>query len=237
MAAPTLTFGTLKGQIQRELDLESEDFIDSTEMIDTFNEAVRECESHIHTLGLESVYFKRRAFLTLTNASNLVDLPSDIYDYKILRIVWAESGKLYTVKRQRLDISYEDMENERVMGSSSNDFYTYDVHYSTIASGPQLYLTPAARETTSTKAVIYYIRQANQMSADATLFDLPTSSINYVKKYVKYRAYYKEGHPNTNEAKLDLDEARKQMIETLATMVPDGDSTLEKDMSHYEEMS
>lgn len=237
MSAPTITFGTIQSQIEREVDLEDEDFITSAEFIDAMNEGVREAEAHIHKLGLEDIYFKRRAFLTLTLDSNEVPLPADIHDYKIIRIVWADGTRVYTVRKMRLDRHYEDMEDERVNGSNSNDYYMYEILYDTIANGPKIYLTPKARETTSTKMVIFYIRQANRMVDTTTVIDLPTSALNYLKKYVKWMAYFKEGHPSTGEAKEERDKAENLMVSTLTNMVPDNDSIMEKDLSTYDEMS
>lgn len=237
MAAPTLTFGTLVSEIERELDLEDEDFIGSQEMIDAFNEGVREVEAHIHKLGLEDIYFKTRGLLSLTNGSNEVQLPSNIHDYKIIRIVWAETARVYEIARLRKNDHYLKMEDERLNGSNSSDYYRYEILYNTANSGPMIYLVPAARETTATKAVIYYIRQAQRMASTATLVDLPTSAVNYLKKYVQWKAYFKEGHPSTAEAEKERDLARNLMIETLTNMVPDNDSVIEKDLTTYEEMN
>lgn len=237
MAAPTLTFGAVVTEIEEELDLEDEDFITSTEFIAIMNEGVREAEAVIHKLGLDDIYYKTRGLLSLTSGSSEVQFPSNIHDYKILRIIWAEQNKVYEVKRNRSNQNYLQMEDERINGITSNPTYTYDVLYNTANSGPMIYLTPAAQETTSTKAVIFYIRQAQRMAATSTLVDLPTSALNYLKKYVIWKAYFKEGHPNTAEAKLERDAAKQTMIETLTNMVPDNDSVIEKDLSTYYEMN
>lgn len=228
------TFGELKDQVDREVDLQSEDFMGSQEMIDAFNEAVRECEAHIHKLGLEDIYFKSRALLSLTSGSAEVAFPSDIYAFKILKLIYAATNRVFTITRLRKDISLEELEDVRVNNSqSSTPAYQYTILNAT-AGSPKIYLSPPAQETSTTTVVCWYIRKANRMVDDDTICDIPAFE-SYIKKYVAWKAYFKEGHPNTPEAKNSLDEERNLMIQTLEGMVPDNDTVLEKDLSHYEE--
>ena len=53
----------------------------------------------------------------------------------------------------------------------------------------------------------------------------------------KVKVYEKEGNPNLGLARTELEEQRRQMVSTLSNMEPDGDTEIEKDLSHYEDMS
>ncbi len=232
------TFGDIREEVELELDLESEDFISQTDMIDYFNEAVRECEASIHKLGIEDLYFKRRAFLPLVSGENEVQMPDDIYAFKIIRIIYAGPGnKTYTIKKMRKDIHYEDMEDLRVNNTSS-DWYEYEILNNVVDEdgGPVIYLTPASRETSTENVVIFYIRKANRCVDDNSICDIPAFE-SFIKKYAIWKCYKKEGHPNTGDALQDLNGERELMIETLTNMVPDNDSVIEKDMSGYDEMN
>ncbi len=228
------TFGTLQDEVENELDLQDEEFIDPTEMLAYFSEAVRKAESQIHMLGREAIYFKKRAFLTLTNGSTDVAMPTDIYPWKILSIVYANGSKIYEVKRQRRQNFYEEKETLRVIGTT-NDFYEYDILNASSSTYPIITLTPASKESSTDVVVIEYIREANKMTSTAIVCDIPFEM--FIKKYVIWKCYKKEGHPNTGEAKADLDEEQANMVSTLSVMVPDDNNKIELDLTTYQEIS
>ena len=65
--------------------------------------------------------------------------------------------------------------------------------------------------------------------------DIP-EFVDYILQFMKVRCYEKEGHPNTTMAMGLLDYKKKNMINTLSNMVPDGDNLLDQDNSFYWEM-
>lgn len=229
------TFGDIRGEIEDELDLESEDMIDQSEMIGYFNEGVKVCEANIHKLGLEDIYFKKRAPMALSLGVNEISLPDDIYAFKIIRIVYATSDRVYTIKKMRRDSHYEDMEDIR-LNDTATDWYQYEIHNNSADEGPVIYLTPASKETSSVNVYITYIRKANRMVDDNSICDIPAFE-NVIKKYVMWRCYKKEGHPNTGDSLQDYNAELQLMVETLTNMVPDSDSVIEKDLTTYQEMS
>ncbi len=89
---------------------------------------------------------------------------------------------------------------------------------------------------------IYYIRNAVKLdesdltTADATSVDIP-EFYPYLVKYVKAECYKKEGHPNAPQALIDLEVERRRMVDTLSNMVPDGETQIEMDLTHYEDFS
>lgn len=240
------TFGDIRAEIEDELDLESEDFIDQAELINAFNEAVRQCEASVHKLGVEDEYFLSKCKLKLTIGSSDVDFLLDadgnetnIYAFKIRGIVYANGDRVYTIRRMRKQIKFEDALDIITHGTST-DWYQYMIFNNSVDIGPKLFLVPQAKETNTSSedsfTTMFYIRKANRMVDDNSVCDIPAFE-SFIKKYVIWKCYKKEGHPNTGDALQDLNSERQLMIETLTDMVPDQDSVIEKDLSMYEQLS
>lgn len=82
-----------------------------------------------------------------------------------------------------------------------------------------------------------YIRQANRMTDDASILDIPQFA-TYIKAFMKERCLMKEpGNPGLGDAQKETIRLRAQMIDTLTEMVPDNRTQVEMDTSHYEEHS
>ena len=81
------TYAQLLAKIEKDLDLESEDFIQDDELMEYFNDAIRECESHIHKLGLEDVYFKTFDNPSLVSGTSDYAMPTNIFANKIIECV------------------------------------------------------------------------------------------------------------------------------------------------------
>lgn len=108
-------------------------------------------------------------------------------------------------------------------------------------SGPKIRLSPTAQETSTTNIKVWYIRNAKRVSTtasdferDATVIDIPEFS-NFILSYAKMKVYQKEGNAMYPEAKAQMEEDKRTMVNTLQQMVPDNDDTVEQDLSHYEE--
>lgn len=68
------------------------------------------------------------------------------------------------------------------------------------------------------------------------LVDIPQFA-TFVMQWVKMRCVSKDGDPRFGAEKDLMDQQRKQMVDTLAEMIPDLDTEIEPDFSHYQEMS
>jgi len=82
---------------------------------------------------------------------------------------------------------------------------------------------------------LYYIRNANRMIDDTSVCDIP-EFVDFILQYMKFRCYEKESHPNLPIAMAALKFKRKNMNDTLANMVPDGEQELEQDTEFYRDM-
>jgi hypothetical protein len=229
------TFGDLKTQIQKELDLEEEEFISPSEMIGYFNRAVSVAESHIITLGLRDKYFLARAKVNSVQGEEEIDLPANLYANKILKIIYRRGATFYTVR----PLDSKDMfENYEYLNEyASTDFYRYMILHNS-AGDEKLILVPRARESATDVMTIWYFRDANRYVNDADLCDLPEIAYEYISAYVKEMSYAKESHVNYEGAKQDRMEKESLMQSVLAGQIQDNEmSKLELDLSSYQESS
>lgn len=231
----SILYSVMRDKLSKDMDIEGEEFVQASELMDLFNDAIRECEAHIHKLGLEDTYFKTYDTPSLVSGTASYDLPTNIYENKILECVYNDGNKIFEVKRLKgkdKHLKRADIENN----SGSNPIYLYDLENASAAAGKKWVLVPSSKET-STNIRRYYIRTAQKMTADASICDLPDVCLNFVYAYVTWRIWGKEGDGRAAEAKVEKDAQKELMLETLAEMTPDEENEQEADFSHYDEMS
>lgn len=221
------TLAEIRAKIERDLDTEEETFVTQTELDEYINEGIDIAESEIQTLYED--YFLTKSTLSLVSGAEEIDLPTDIYAHKIRRIVWRKGSDVYTVDRIRDWRKFEEYAVERVTESST--VYSYFLINST-PGAPKILLSPPAQETDSTSASIWYLRQANRLSADSDVCDIP-EFVYFVIQYAKVRIMEKESHPMLQKGMTDLVMLKERMTATLTSMVPDDDNEIEPDYSHY----
>jgi hypothetical protein len=234
------TYLELKTKVETDLDLQQNSIISAPEMLGYCNEAIDEAEAEIHKLGIEDIYFLSYANLALTNGIAEYNLPADIYANKIEGVIYKNGVNIYEVKRLRARRKFLELAEINAQPSST-DLYQYllinrsrpDPLVPT--SGRKLQLIPAAQET-STNITLWYIRNAASMSADTDTLDIPEFA-NFIISFMKCRCLQKEGDPRAPDEVAVLAQQRKLMIDTLTEMVPDGDTEIEQDLSHYQEMT
>ena len=147
------TFGDLRTQLEKELDLEGEEFVAPSEMIGLWNRAVSVAESHLITLGLKDKYFLGRASISTVLGQEEYAIPDSMYGNKIIKIIYQVGATLYTL----LPLDSKDMfENYAFLNSySSTDFYRYMITHTTPGS-QKLLLVPKARETLTNPITIWF---------------------------------------------------------------------------------
>lgn len=226
------TYEEIKDKVLKDLDLQDEIFIDPDEMMAYANEAIDEAEAEI--LGLYEDYFLTSSSLALVAGTAEYSLPSDIYCHKIRAVIYRNGTTVFPIEKIRENKRFETIAYELIYNDGVT--YKYIIKNVSAATGPQIVLYPAARETSAANVTLWYIRNANRMTEDASLCDIPEFA-SFIIQYMKMRCYEKEGHPNYESSVSILDRQRKLMIETLSEMVPDGANHVEMDFSPYEEMS
>lgn len=237
------TFADIRTKVEMELDLETEDFIQPNEFIGYVNDAIAQAEQQIHKLGLEDEYFLTKELVSLVNGQADYSLPSKIYSNKIKRIIYKVNTTVYEVCRFRSKDRFLD-KALRDQYQGSTQWYKYELRNDgpgSSSSKPVFELSPPAQETVADALTVWYFRAANKWDeADTTgagYCDLPESALQFVYAYTRFRCYDKEGHPNVVEAKDMMLTARQDMIDVLTNMVPDEESSVDKDMSIYEDLS
>lgn len=225
------TLAMIQDKIERDLDLQSEIFIDPTELNAYINEGIRECEAEVHDIYED--YFLSRTPLTLIQAQEEYALPTDIYAHKIRRIIYKNGSKVYTVDRIKDWKKFEEYALENV--NKTSQIYSYFL-VNSVPGAPAILINPPSKED-GTFITIWYLRKANRLVNSTDICDIP-EFINFVLQYVKVRCYEKEqGNPNLAKAITDLEQQRAQMTSTLSSMVPDAANEIEADLSFYFEMS
>ena len=227
------TYTELSDKVERDLDLEGEVFIQPTELLDYFNEAVDKAEEIVHTLYED--YFLDKDTITLVSGTSEYSLPSRIYAHKIRRIIYRNGSRVYTVARIKDWKKFEEYALDLVGGSLGNTSeYKYFI-LNQAAGTPKLLFTPEVGES-GTYITVWFLRQANRFVSGSDVLDIPEAA-NFVMQYVKCRCYEKEGHPNLAMGLAALAESKASLEGVLSTMVPDADNEVEMDLSVYEEMN
>lgn len=229
------TYAEIRTKIQRDTDTEAEEFIRPDELLDLVNEAIDEAEAEIHLLGAEENYFLTYADLPVTVGQELLDLPADIYANKIKNIVYSDGALVYPVRRLKGPNLYEEIADQQ-RATNVSDYYRYILTNATPGPQTKILLVPKSREVSTTNFRLWYLRQANRMVNDSSICDIP-DFVQFIINRTIYQIWAKEGHPNAEAAKMKLEESRKLMTDTLNEMIPDGDSEIVMDLSHYRDMN
>jgi len=229
------TYAEIRTKIQRDTDTEAEEFIRSDELLDLVNEAIDECEAEIHMLGVEENYFLTYADIPVTVGQELLTLPTDIYANKIKNLVYSDGSLVYPVRRLKGPKMYEEIADQQ-RATNVSDYYRYILINASPGPQTKILLVPKSREASTSNFRLWYLRQANRMVDDSSICDIP-DFVHFIINRTIYQIWAKEGHPNQAQAKVKLEESRKLMVDTLNEMVPDGDSEIVMDLSHYYDMN
>jgi hypothetical protein len=226
------TYQQLEDKILLDLDLQDENMISTgagSEMMGYCNDAIHEAESIIHSLCED--YFLSTTTLSLVATQADYSFPSDIYADKIRRLLYSNGSTIYAIKRIRTKDVFERI---AVANRSPNTNRFEHILINTTASGRKIRFVPTPQASETDTVIVWYIRNATQVSAVSDTVDIPEFS-NFVEKYMKKMCLAKEGHPGLAEAIASLEAEKQLMIQALTNREPDTDDELEMDMSFYQE--
>lgn len=222
-------------KIQRDLDLEEEEFIQPSEMTEYINDAISVIEAHINTLGLRDQYFLTKTSLSLVVNQEDYTLPTNLYADKIKEIVYSNGATIYRVMPMTEDRSAEEIEH--LNRFSTTEWYKYRIRRDS-STANYLQLIPKSRETTANVLKIEYFRDLERVSDDDDLVEVPEIALLYLYQYVKVKIYEKESHANYQAAIAELEKLEELMLSTLQGQLADNDNNrVELDKSIYQEMS
>lgn len=223
----------IKTKLMNDLDVQDLDFINGeTELLGYINEALRDAESIIHTLGIEADYFLTQGTMTLVSGTADYVLPSDIYASKIKKVFYINGNTKYEIFRTR------DL-NETPFFQSGDDYrYLLLASASGTANNMRMRFLPTPLENGS-YIQIWYIRNLTTMTtstAATNVCEIP-EAVNFLLAHCKARIYEKMGNPNLAGAMQIVQMQKTLMTETLQEMVPDGNNLAQMDLSFYIEDS
>lgn len=225
------TWGTIRDNLERELGIEDELWINESELLEYTNRAVREAKAEIEALYQD--YFLSYATITFVADQESYDLPSDIYANKIRRFLFENGSTRYTIDRMRDWKKFESKSIEDYQNGSSR--YAYFIINQSVDT-TKILVSPAIRSADAgAYGKLYYSRDVTEFTTSSDILDIP-EFVNFIYYHVREAVLKKEGHPNLPDAQAKLNEERERMNGVLAEMVPDADNEIEADYSHYEEM-
>lgn len=228
------TFGDLSLQVQRELDIEDEEFIQPQELIEYFNSAVRLVESEIIKLGMRDAYLQTEAFISTVQGQKDYALPANIIENKIVKLIYRESSTVYTIPPLKGETSFEDEDSLNLYSGGDNFYYMI---YKT-GSDQKLRLVPTPGKSVTNAVRIIYFKDLNRYVSDVTECDVPDICYEYILSYVRYRVYMKEPHANAGPEQQMMGSLLALMRETIQGQVVDtAIDMIDQDLSHYGESS
>lgn len=226
------TFGDLKTQLEKEMDTEEEDFIQTEEVQNYFNSAVTLCESEIIKLGLREQYLLKEHYIDAVAGTSDYDLPADIVANKVRKVVYRNEATIFTVPPLRGEAGPETEDLARINPASEN----YEFEIIKVGENNVFRITPRASLSVTSAFRMLYFAKLNRFDDDATNCDVPDICYEYILSYVRYRIYMKERHSNTQAERQDMLALLILMRETLQNQVADPDmDLLDMDLTHYEE--
>ena len=231
-----ITYSAMQAKIEKDMDIEDEVMIQDTELMEYFNDAIRDCEREIHSIGLEEIYFKNYDNPAVISGTAEYNMPTGIYQSKILKCVYNDGNRVFPIKEMKGKSQYEEIEMSANY-TSSNPVYRYFLRNASASSGVKWTLVPTPRETSSTRFKRWFIREATKMANSASVCDLPDACLNFIYAYVTWRIWGKEGDGRSIGAKAEVELQRKMMIDGLTDMTPDEENEIEMDTDIYEDMS
>lgn len=228
-----VTYLQASTKVIQDLDLEDETFIQASELLGYFNEGIREAEAEILTIYED--YFLTNTTLALVNGTAIYNLPAGIYASKIRAIIYNNQSIIYEIKRIRTAKRF--LERALIRYQDPTDEYRYILLNNSVSAGVQIELSPASKETSSSNAVIWFIREVSEVALSTDVIDIP-EFINFIYAFVKGKCKQKENAGvMPADAAQEIEQQRGMMTSTLSNRVPDDDNEVTKDISFYQESS
>ena len=235
----TITYAQLKAKFERDLDLEDELFIQDTELMEIFNDGIREAEGVIHKLGIEEIYFLEYDNPAVVSGTAEYTMPTTIYANKFVKCIYNDGNRVFPIKENKGKYKFETIaiNNNTQFSQPIYRYYIRNSYTNHTTMSVKWGLTPTPTETSSTRFTRWFIRKANVLSATTSVCDLPDACLNFLYAYAAWRVWGKEGDGRATEAEKEKDMQKQSMIENLSDMTPDEENEVEMDISTYEDMS
>lgn len=228
------TFGALSSQVSKELDIEDEEFIQSTELVGYFDSGVRVVEAELIKLGLREKYLQDEAFISTVAGQADYSLPPNIIDTKIRKLVYRNGPTIYTMNPMKNEDMYQAEDILNLYESS--EWYMWELYK--LTEEYTLRIVPKASLSVANAIRVIFYKDLNRFVADSTNCDMPEICYEFLLSYVRYRVYKKENNALLSDEKEYLASTLTNMRETLSGQIADPTIDLiDQDLSIYTEMS
>lgn len=202
-------------KIEMEHDLQGESFISAEEMTNYVNEGIDWAESIV--IGLyEDYYLDRTDWLAITDEA---DLPQYIYANKLRKV---EVSTTNTPPYNSLQLFKNSNLKDNYVGY--NLFHKHGenpvIVFENIDSSYSYYR-------------LTFTRNANRVTEDTDIIDLPEIAIYYAQQFVKTRCYQKERDPLSFRSSEEIMAMENALNGVLSNIVNDGSEQIEPDLTFY----
>lgn len=213
----TWTLKEFKDKIELEHDLQEESFISSAEMINYINEGIDWAESIVISL-YEDYYLDRTEWLPIVDED---ELPETIYANKLRKVEVARNNTSPVE-------SYQIFKNNNL----SESFVGYNIFHR--AGDPPTIVFENIPDDINYYRLTY-TRNANRVTEDGDVIDLPEVAIYYAQQFVKRRCYQKERDPLSFASGEEIVAMTQALQDTLSNVVNDGSDQMQADYTFYSE--
>lgn len=221
-------------KVSADLDLQEESLITASEFQGYLHEAIGDCEAIIH--NIDEDYFLRSAPVALQQGVSRATLPVGIYASKIRGMIYRDGTLRYPIRRIRTYQEFETLTELDINPTATEDL-SYILVNDDATTGVEIEFHPSPAVTAASFVTLWYLREANRPVLDSDVCDIP-EFINYIFAHMKRSCMAKEGlgvAPPEAHAMVQTQEDR--MKSTLKNRVPDNDTEIQLDLSHYWEHS
>lgn len=219
----------IRSQVKDDLDINEENFVTDVDLNRFINDAIEMAEAEIHTLYED--YYMANVDIPIALGESLIDYPVDIYANKIRKIIFKEGAfntAIYEVKKEKNIMRAESADEYNQ--SSTSDLSWMPVNNTGVGRKIRLY----PKTGRSGILTVYYIRNAQKLALDADICDIDEFE-QFIIQATKTMVYLKDGDPRAVDSKALEDALKVSMVTTLSEMVPDGNSEIDLDTSHYDD--
>lgn len=227
------TWTQIYAKMVRELDLDGEDIVNETEMMEFANDAIDEAEAEIHQMNAS--YFVTKDGITLVSGTDEYAQPASIYASKFTALIYRNGSRIYNIERITSLEKFLEYQAAIAAGETSLNTKLRYFLFNTTAGTPKIMFTPPVMESGAYVTAWFY-RNANRLESGADICDIP-EFVRFVFDYIRERVWWKirAGSPKHQDAKEKLEATRGRMRLTLQGQVVDGAAELQADPSHYED--
>ena len=195
----------MREQIENDLDLQEETFIQPEDLKNWANEAIDEAEKLVNTLT-EGTYFEDEVSIDMVADQAVYDLPETIFGNKITNMYFNDPRPEY-----RYEIA-EVRSSREIVSVCDTDDYKYKLKNT--PTGVKVNIYPTPKNDVAGGIRLFFIRQASKIVNGDSVIDIPEAHA-FIKQYIKDQCVNKEKLTPDAPESASLSRKRADLILTL----------------------